>query len=139
MSTDDKNHEYNLIIRERHLDLLGHVNHAEYLVLYEEARWDWITPAGLGLAYVQKTRLGPVIIELTIEYKSELRLLDEVKILSRARRLNSKISEITQSMWVGDQKCSQIVLKFGLMDLSLRKLVYPPPEWEVFFGTKSPL
>lgn len=58
MSDSDFQHSYHLTIRERHLDLLGHVNHAEYLVLYEEARWDWITPAGLGLEYVQKTKLG---------------------------------------------------------------------------------
>ena len=30
---------YKVKIRESHLDTLGHVNNAVYLVLFEEARW----------------------------------------------------------------------------------------------------
>ena len=36
-------YEYEKTILEQHLDTFGHVNNAAYLVLYEEARWDFIT------------------------------------------------------------------------------------------------
>ena len=35
--------EYELVIKECHLDSFGHVNNAIYVQLYEEARWDFIT------------------------------------------------------------------------------------------------
>ena len=41
--------EYPLVILERHLDMLGHVNNATYLEIFEEARWDFIERRGHGL------------------------------------------------------------------------------------------
>ena len=42
-------HDYQLVIREQHLDTFGHVNNAKYLEILEEARWDLITGNGYGL------------------------------------------------------------------------------------------
>ena len=39
-------HEYEVVIREHHLDVFGHVNHAVYLELFEEARWELVTANG---------------------------------------------------------------------------------------------
>jgi len=44
--------EYEVQIKEMHLDSFGHVNNAAYVMLYEEARWDFITRNGFGLDYV---------------------------------------------------------------------------------------
>ena len=46
--------EYQVLIQEVHLDSFGHVNNAAYVMLYEEARWDFITKQGFGLDYIQK-------------------------------------------------------------------------------------
>ena len=46
--------EYKILIREHHVDSYGHVNNATYLSLYEEARWEVITPEGFG--FVDKIR-----------------------------------------------------------------------------------
>ena len=49
---------YPLTILEKHLDSFGHVNNATYLHLYEEARWDFITKRGFGLARVLAGLVG---------------------------------------------------------------------------------
>src|SRR5690606_13293796 len=59
-------HEYPLLIVESHLDTFGHINHATYLQIFEEARWDLITARGYGLEKIRESRLGPVILEANV-------------------------------------------------------------------------
>ena len=56
-------HEYRTLVKERHLDSFGHVNNAQYLVLFEEARWDRSTSAGYGMHLVQRKGIGSVILQ----------------------------------------------------------------------------
>ena len=54
------------MITEIHLDSFGHVNNAMYLQLLEEARWDFIHKRGFGLGVIQEKKIGPVILDLSI-------------------------------------------------------------------------
>ena len=65
-------HVYKLQIIERHLDTFGHVNNAVYLELFEEARWDIISARGYSLDTVLKTRIGPTILGVNVQFRREL-------------------------------------------------------------------
>lgn len=123
-------HEYPVLIREQHLDTLGHVNNARYLDLFEEARWDLITRHGYGLDEISRRRVGPVILEVTLKFQRELRNRQTIVIKSWIDSYVGKISRMTQQM-VDEQgrSCCEAQFVFGLFDLAARKLISPTPEW----------
>lgn len=128
-------HQYTLVIREFHLDSFGHVNHAKYLELFEEARWDLVTGRGYGYAEVQKTRLGPVILEAKLRYQKELRLRETVTITTQLLDYSSRVGTLAHEALtsLGQPACVAEV-KFGLFDLEKRKLISPTPEFRRAIG-----
>lgn len=126
----NKKHVHPVTILESHLDYFGHVNHAVYLTLLEEARWDMITARGYGLKRIQETGQGPIVLEVTIRYRRELRLRKKVLIETELISYEKKLARIHQE--IKDQEghiyCTAD-FKFALFDLKNRKLVNPTPEW----------
>jgi YbgC/YbaW family acyl-CoA thioester hydrolase len=122
---------YNMLIRERHLDSFGHVNNATYFEILEEARWELITEEGYDLAYVQKSKQGPVILEANIQFRKELQLRDHITITTQLLEYKSKIGKLEQTICLenGDV-AAKAVLVFGLFDLKQRKLIEPTAEWK---------
>lgn len=120
---------YPLVIKETYLDLFGHVNNAEYLVLFEEARWEYITQNNYGLKTIRETGLGPVILAIQVKFLKELRLRDEIVIKSYMTSVNKKTGIMRQEMWRGEELCCEGDFTFGLFSLELRKLVTFTPEW----------
>ena len=41
-------------VRETHLDTFGHMNHAKYLEIFEQARWELINEGGYGLKKIKE-------------------------------------------------------------------------------------
>lgn len=130
MAVNGFTHSYTLTILEGHLDTFGHVNHAIYLELLEEARWDLITNNGYGLKDIQKTGQGPVILEAKIEYKRELLLRQKIRIQTELLSYNKKIAVLQQCMYnEADLLCARAEIKFGLFDTKRRKIISPTPIW----------
>ena len=123
-------HEYPILIHEQHLDVLGHVNNAMYLTLFEEARWDLITRGGYGLDEVLRRKIGPVILEVALKFQRELRNRQRIVIRSWTDSYAGKVARFTQQM-VDEQGqiCCDAQFAFGLFDLVARKLILPTPEW----------
>jgi YbgC/YbaW family acyl-CoA thioester hydrolase len=133
-------YEYELTILEQHLDTFGHVNNANYLSLYEEARWDFITRNNLGLKEILETKIGPVLLDLQLTFKAELKLREKIKIVSQARSemRNKYVMLLDQKMIKEDGKvASTITISVGLMDLNARKLMSPTPEWLKALGLEE--
>ncbi len=133
-------YEYELTILEHHLDTFGHVNNAVYLSLYEEARWDFITKNGLGINQIMESKIGPVLLDLNLTFKSELNNREKIKIISEARpeMRNKFVMVIDQKMVKENGKiASTITLSVGLMDLNLRKLITPNKEWLQALGLQE--
>lgn len=130
--------EYHVLIREKYLDSFGHVNNASYLIMYEEARWDFITKNGFGLEVIQKLQMGPVILDLKLRFKRELKNREEIKILSRPLEIVSpKILILEQSMIKMDGKiASDAQFTIGFFDMRERKLINASPEWLKAIGIK---
>src|SRR5690606_41681750 len=97
--------EYELLIREAHLDSFGHVNNAAYVMLYEEARWDFITKNGFGLDYIQEHQVGPVILDLSVRFKRELKNREKIRITSvTSEIISSKIMVLEQVIYNRENK-----------------------------------
>jgi len=119
-------------ILEKHLDTFGHVNNATYLQIYEEARWEFMTRHDYGLDYVISSQIGPVILDLHLTFKRELKNRDGFTIITEYQgQKNKLVSLFYQKMISPDNKTiSTLELTVGLMDLKSRKLIAPTPEWQ---------
>lgn len=127
--------DYELKIRESHLDTFGHVNNAVYLQILEEARWDILNSNNYGLDVIKKTGLGPVIVEVNLQFKKELRVLEKVIIRSQLKSYEGKIAHFEQVILnQAGEVCCKADFKFGLFDTRARKLVEPTPEWKKAIG-----
>ncbi len=131
--------QYPIRILEKHLDTFGHVNNATYLELYEEARWDFIEANGYGLKKIQSTGIGPVILELKLKFKRELKNREEITITSVFKEMkNQKVMVLYQQMLKSDGTvASDLELEVGVFDLKKRSLITPDTGWLESVGVSS--
>jgi YbgC/YbaW family acyl-CoA thioester hydrolase len=131
--------EYVVEIKEFHLDSFGHVNNAAYVQLYEEARWDFITKNGFGLERIQREQKGPVLLDLQVRFKRELKNRERIRITSQTIEIkNSKILVLEQKMHKSDGKiASEATFTVGFFDLRERKLIDSGPDWLRAVGVKE--
>jgi acyl-CoA thioester hydrolase len=138
--SSNKIFEYKVQTKESHLDSFGHINNAVYVQLYEEARWDFINKSNMGLDFIQNTQVGPVLLEMQIRFKREIKNREELIIRSQALELkSSRIILLDQKIINSDKKvASEAVFTIGLMDLKLRKLIDADENWLRAIGFNLP-
>jgi thioesterase III len=125
-------------VLETHLDTFGHMNHAKYLEVFEQARWELINQGGYGLKKIMKTQIGPTILEAKIQYRRELLLHEEVTIESICTEYSSKLGKVYQRMInASGKEASNLEIIIGLFNMKTRKLIVPTPEWKSALGIKS--
>ena len=126
---------YRIQIKESHIDSYGHVNNATYLTLYEEARWELITPRGYGFSEIHKLKQGPVILEVNLKFMKEIRLREYITITTEMMGTKGKISQMRQRMIKDNgDVASEAIFTFGLFDMKERKLIEPTTEWKKALG-----
>ncbi len=131
-------YEYELLIREHHLDSYGHVNNATYLALYEEARWEAITANGYGYKKVHETGLGPVILEINLKFFKELKLREKIRITLEVVSYENKICMLKQQMLrENNEVASEAMLTTSFFDLKNRKIILPNADWLKAIGFSS--
>lgn len=122
--------EYEVLIREHHLDSYGHVNNATYLALYEEARWEAITQKGYGYKTVHETGLGPIILEINLKFLKELKLREKIIITLEVVSYEGKICILKQQMLRENREvASEVTMTAAFFDLKNRKLILPNDQW----------
>jgi YbgC/YbaW family acyl-CoA thioester hydrolase len=125
-----KLHQYRTQIRERHLDSFGHVNNAQYLVLFEEARWEMITSRGYGLKEVHDHKIGTVILACSVKFKRELSVREWITIETELVSLEKKIGTLQHRILKEDGKvAAEAEFKMACFDLEKRKLITPTDRW----------
>ncbi len=135
MSIMAEPHIYSLVIREQHLDSFGHVNNAVYLTLFEEARWELITSNGYGLKEILETGVGPVILGVTVKFRRELRLRENIRISTQITDYRRRIGYIHQELRNEAGELATVAdFTFGLFDMKKRELVPPNERWMRAFG-----
>ena len=131
-------HEKTIIISEAHLDSFGHLNHARYLELLEQARWDLLTERNFGIEVIRRTKTGPVVLEVGVKYMRELGPRDAVVIRTGLVSYEGKIGSLRQQMLKSDGAIAcEAIITFGLFDLERRKLIEPTPAWRYAIGLDS--
>ncbi len=128
-------HEYSLLIRESHLDTFNHVNNAQYLALFEEARWQVITERGFGLTEIQNSGTGPVVLEASLRFKREVKLREKIIIKTFPPVENGKIATLKQEMVKenGEVAC-EASFTIAFFDTKARKIIAASPEWRKAIG-----
>ena len=122
--------QYQRTIREIDLDFLGHVNHATYLSMLEEARWEMMTEQGYGFDALKKAMISPVILGVNIQYRKEIRNREVITITTNTTDSTEKIGSLEQVMYKENgQLAAKAIVTYGVMDLTERKLIPPPPMW----------
>lgn len=126
---------YKFLVREVHVDSYGHINNATYLSLYEEARWELITPRGYGFNEIHKLKQGPVILEVNLKFLKEIRLRETITITTTLLNYTGKVGQLKQQMVKEDGSvASEAIFTFGLFDIKARKLIEATPEWKQALG-----
>jgi YbgC/YbaW family acyl-CoA thioester hydrolase len=128
---------YKPSINETMLDVMGHLNHARYLMLYEDARWQHFHDYGYTLEYMQTQQRGFVVIDAYITYQKEVKHREDISIRTRFLNMTKKVWTIEQEMLRPDgTQASTISLKAGVFDLKERRLTSADPEWLRTFWQK---
>jgi thioesterase III len=122
--------QYQRTIREIDLDFLGHVNHATYLSMLEEARWEMMAEQGYGFDTLRTAMISPVILGVNIQYRKEIRNREIVTITTNTTDPTQKIGSLEQEIHKENgQLAAKATVTYGVMDLKERKLISPPIMW----------
>jgi acyl-CoA thioester hydrolase len=123
------------VVKESHLDTFGHMNNATYLQVFEQVRWDLISQKGYGIPEIREKGFGPVILEVQIRFKKELKLRQHVKIETTLLSYEGRVGTLLQEMKNdAGESCCTAEIKLGYFDIRARKLVPPSPEWLAAIG-----
>lgn len=130
---------YEMMIQETHLDVMRHVNNARYLEILEQARWDILEKNGFGLDVIIEKEIGPVILEIQLQFLKELKHREKIVIESICHPMTGKVGLIEQTIFKSNgEKACYAKMKFGQFDLKKRKLIEPTPEFLKSLGYTSP-
>lgn len=126
---------YNLVILERHIDTFGHVNHATYLQILEEARWNLVTKGGWGMKRVQSSGVGSIILGAQLKFRRELLLREEIQVTTVCVSYRNVVGKLRHEIKKADGTLACTAeMDFGLFDLRSRKLLKPTQEWLTVLG-----
>ena len=129
---------YERHIRETDLDFLGHVTHAKYLSILEEARWEMISDGGYGFNDLREAMISPVILEVNIRYKKEICNREAIVIETQTQLPLSKVGKLGQIMRKENgQIAASAIITYGIMDLRQRVLIHPPSIWLEAIGVEK--
>jgi len=85
-------------VRSYHIDHFGHVNHARWLELLEEARWRYLEQHKL-LGMLHQHRLFHVVAEINIRYRRGARLGDVLRIETEIESRRGKTFVVRQTVF----------------------------------------
>lgn len=127
-------------VRGYELDTQGHLNWAEYLHYAEHARWECLAAAGITQDALIATGFGPVVLDLQVRFRRELRGGDEVDVTCAFDFGGSRTYEIKQELRRPDGRvCASLTSMCGLLDLRERKLTMDPGKHFLSLATDPAL
>lgn len=92
-------HRFLLTVRSTDVDVIGHVNNAKYLEYMEWARFDWLLQQGLTLEELRRRGFMPVVAHISINYRKELHMLEEVQIRTTVIKKGTKSFVIRHELY----------------------------------------
>lgn len=124
-----------VVVRADDLDVNGHVRGAAYLAYADHARWALVQEAGVLFDELSAAGLGPVNLETTVRFHRELRLGDELNVLTTFSYADGKTSRVHQELRRASdgELAAEVSSVSGMLDLAARRLVSDPARrWRPF-------
>lgn len=122
-------HRTKLVVRGYEIDALGHVAGTVYMQYAEHARWECLAAAGLTVNALLGAGIMPAALEVTISFRNELRVGDDVEIGCEFHWGERKTARIVQQVLRADGTlAAEVTCIAGLLDLNRRRLVEQPRE-----------
>ncbi|NMO89129.1 thioesterase family protein [Actinomycetospora sp. TBRC 11914] len=126
MSTTTAEHSVTVVVRGYETDANGHLNHAVYHQYGEHGRTETLRAAGVGIAPLAAAGLGPVILETTVRFLAELRVGEEVEVVTEVRFGAGKSFRMNAEIRRGDTVAATLTGVMGMLDHATRRLVADP-------------
>jgi thioesterase-3 len=122
-------HLFDITVRSTDVDFIGHVNNAKYLEYMEWARFDWMCQLGFTLEELQRRAIMPVVVNIVINYRKELRMLEQIQVRSSAVRWGEKSFVIRQEVFnqKGELACDADVTMV-MIDAKTRRAAALPAD-----------
>ena len=116
-------------VRGYELDTQGHLNWAEYLHYAEHTRWEFLAAAGITQDELLATGFGPVVLDVSVRFRRELRGGDDVDVSCAFVFEGGKTFRILQDFTRPDGRvAASLSGTSGLIDLRERRLTDHPEK-----------
>ncbi len=108
-----------LVVGKQDMDSLGHLNNATYVSYLERGRMDFYRRIGLKLEPQRGPRLGTVVVNMDINFRSECFAGDVLRIHTRAFNRGTRSYMLEQSITheqrgvVCDARVTNVIMELG--------------------------
>ena len=131
---------YEATVTKDQIDVLGHLNNAAYLAIFEAARWAVFGDTGGSWEAVTRTGVAPVILDVALHFRQEVRLGDLLRIETQYTALSPRRFMVHQKMRDSEGQLRAFAeLQGGFMDIHARRIATPPPALLEALGLAGPL
>lgn len=115
---------FEIVVDEKDIDQLGHVNYLQYIHYSECAIRDWYTKAGVSHIDLTERNMGTVVIKFDISYLREARLGDSLKVVTTPVHLGTKSFVLKQDIYnQNNVHITEFNKTFVMFDLVSRKSI----------------
>ncbi|MGM0712758.1 thioesterase family protein [Brevibacillus parabrevis] len=122
-------HRFAFTVQSTDIDVIGHVNNAKYLEYMEWARFDWIWQLGFTLDELKRRAIMPVVVNININYRKELRMREEVYAITTALRVKEKSFAIRHELYnIHDELVADADVTMVMIDANTRRSILLPEE-----------
>jgi|SRR5205814_1359552 len=117
-------------VRWADLDPNGHVRHSVYYDWGAQVRITYLERQGVGLAWMTRNGIGPVLFREEARFLRELRFGDELVMDVRlaAASPDGRKWRMQHRLFRGDELTAVLELDGAWLDLKARKIAVPPAE-----------
>lgn len=119
-----------IVVRWADLDPNGHVRHSVYYDYGAQARVAFLETRGLGLKWMVKNMIGPVLFREQAHFMRELHMSDEISIDFRVGGASEdgRKWRIVHNIHRGDELCAVLDMDGAWLDLRARRITVPPDD-----------
>lgn len=112
------------------MDFNSHMRNTAYLDKAADVRMMFFAENGFPVQEFSRLKVGPVIMKDEVEYRSEVGLLQEIRVTLACAGLSDDGSRFVlrnEILRPDGKLCARVTSAGGWLDLGARKLVAPPP------------
>lgn len=111
------------------VDVMGHLNNAAYLAIFEAARWAVLTETGVRWEELTRLGVGPVILDVALRFRREVGAGQALVVETTYEPRSPRRFTVQQRMLDPEGGVrATATLSSGFLHVASRRLVDAPPE-----------